>query len=183
MRFSNFAAFMLPLAAFAAPTPQSASPLQMARGNYNAALVQTSAIVSMIVDRRLGAPSQVTDARVINDTLRRTFTAAQNINAAVLAGNEPSRNECVDNPFTRVHRWVKIINTAIFCSCSECDITCLSAEIRHDLLSLEDTKNGELAQLASDAIAGANKMVEGALNILDEEGKTLEGLGCCIPLF
>jgi hypothetical protein len=106
MRFSIFAAFMLPLAALAAPTPQpsSESPVRMAHDKFTAALIETSINIQLTHDKAAGVPipALVDQTNVIRRIIDRISIASQRIGTEIEGGKELPVEEYVHNPFAHI---------------------------------------------------------------------------------
>jgi hypothetical protein len=110
MRFSTFAAFMLPLVALAAPTPQSSSTLESlttVHQRFLSAFAETSIGIRVSVALAAALPETglLPRAQEAEEKLALILPAIASIQITLQQGRSPSDAEYVDNPFARAQRW------------------------------------------------------------------------------
>ena len=113
MRFTTFAAFMLPLAALAAPTPTPPQPdsvadvlaqLEAARSDFSNSIVVTSAAINATIDQLSGSSNAAEQAilegvQFANTNVGFAFQAATRIAIALQTNNTVLDSEYEDNLF------------------------------------------------------------------------------------
>ena len=111
MRFSTFAAFMLPLAALAAPTstppkPDSAADvlakLEAARSDFGNSIIAASAAINATIDQLCGSSNAVEQAilkgvQFANTNVGFAFQAGTRIAIALQTNGTPLDSEYEDN--------------------------------------------------------------------------------------
>ena len=108
MRFTTFAAFILPLAALAVPTPAPPQPdsvlaqLEAARVQFANGLAVSSAAINATIDQLSGSSNSAEQAvlegvQFANTNLGFTLQAARRANAAAQANSPDLESEYEDN--------------------------------------------------------------------------------------
>jgi hypothetical protein len=119
MRFSTFAAFMLPLAALATPTPNPSilNRLGQQMQDYSEARAEAEGGINRVFTEA----SAISQQAVVQDQVSQASTKMQlaifadvRVTGAIGSGRLPNDAEYVDNPSRARNDGVKMINTALF---------------------------------------------------------------------